>query len=940
MIVKGVAEALAAIHAAGILHRDLKPANIMVERGIDGNWHAVVMDFGIARDSNDTGITESGTVLGTAAYMSPEQARGEIKRLDARTDIYSLGATLFDLFAGRPPFVAHSTADMIMKVIGEEAPSLRQLLPMVPQSLDTIVARCLTKDKEERYATAQALAEDISRVQRSQKIAAKKVGLLYRLTWRARQNRFAAALLLCLFAMFVGFGVYGLRLRYLAQKQAELQRQIAQNTKDLQWMVFAAHALPLHNVEEQQRLVRQRMDEVSKQLTHQGVEGIRRYMLGRGCLSLRDCKAAHQHFLQARKLGETGPELEVALGQVLGELYREGLSEARRVGDVAFVEKKQKELEAEFLNPTVKLLEHALARRQELAFDSPEYVQGLVDFYTGRYEQADAKAQLVLQSVPWMSDAVKLRGEIAHDRARSLMRAGKHVEARKLFTEAVALYERASDMSRSDGLIYTALSQAHLDFSELDRLQGRSQDHNFTAAETAASSAITALPSNATGYVEKARTLYFAANTFRAKPQQKAHWETAVLLAEHALTRRPLDYFAWDLLGNTYLRLAQIDKDAHKQRVLFEKAEQALGKAIEIAPRHPWVHNDLGSYWFERAERETEMGKDTRPLYQKAIDAGFRAIEFDQTYLFAYNTVVNSLSNYADYCLKRGLNCAFLANEATKLEEKCGLGCAKYPNFQRNLSVIWTNQALERLQFDENPLYAVNKVRQAIRNLEQQKTQTGAACLFLSYADCVEAAWKTKHGLEFSYETQQAIKRLERCKTLVSDPQHVAILESKLYVTQARALRKQKKSANTSLQAAFAATDQFIASSGVETGNSVSEEVWAERARAAFLLFAEGQRICLASAATQAAFPGAERGGAHRNQGPLCLAEALVSVEKGLAQAPDSGELWALRAVVLNAKIQGETRPDANEETESEARKSWQKALSINPLLEREYGTW
>ncbi len=149
----------------------------MVERRSDGQLHPVVIDFGIARDSNDTGITESGTVLGTAAYMSPEQVRRDVKRLDRRTDVYSLGATLFDLLAGRPPFVAQSTADILLKVMMEDPPSLRELIPTVPEPLDTIVNKCLAKEPQLRYATARELADDLGRYLSTESIVGNRVSL-------------------------------------------------------------------------------------------------------------------------------------------------------------------------------------------------------------------------------------------------------------------------------------------------------------------------------------------------------------------------------------------------------------------------------------------------------------------------------------------------------------------------------------------------------------------------------------------------------------------------------------------------------------------------------------------------------------------------------------------------------------------------------------------
>ncbi|PSM30602.1 serine/threonine-protein kinase, partial [Haliangium sp. UPWRP_2] len=246
-VLRDVALAMHYAHEKGIIHRDIKPANIMVVREPQGRLLPVVMDFGLAREPGQgKGLTESGAVMGTPAYMSPEQARGETRHLDRRSDVYSLGATLFDLLTGQAPFDDDSVVNIILKVIAEEAPTLRARDPKLPLALDTICARCLAKDRAQRYQTAQALADDLTRFLSAQRITAKRISLWQRLSWRARQNKPAAALFLSLLVCAVLFSGYGLRARYVAQKRAELAQELGQDSKDIEWMVRTAYALPLH----------------------------------------------------------------------------------------------------------------------------------------------------------------------------------------------------------------------------------------------------------------------------------------------------------------------------------------------------------------------------------------------------------------------------------------------------------------------------------------------------------------------------------------------------------------------------------------------------------------------------------------------------------------------------------------------------------------------
>src|ERR1700738_3382436 len=185
-----VARAVQHAHNQGILHRDLKPGNIL----LDGRGEPLVSDFGLAKWlATASDLTRTLTIFGTPGYIAPEQAAGPAKDLTAATDIYSIGAILLDLFAGRPPFLGEHALSVIKQASDKPAPKLRALVAHANRDLETICARCLESDPAARYDSAGNLADDLERWLQGSSILARPVSVPVR-SWRwARRNPALAA---------------------------------------------------------------------------------------------------------------------------------------------------------------------------------------------------------------------------------------------------------------------------------------------------------------------------------------------------------------------------------------------------------------------------------------------------------------------------------------------------------------------------------------------------------------------------------------------------------------------------------------------------------------------------------------------------------------------------------------------------------------------------
>jgi WD40 repeat protein len=231
-VVETLAAAMHAAHLKGIVHRDLKPGNVLLAGGRDlppSQCVPKIADFGLAKLlGDDTGQTRTGSVMGTPSYMAPEQAAGRNREVGPPADIYALGAVLYDLVTGRPPFKAESVMDTLQQVLSLEPAPPRRLNPKVPRDLETICLKCLEKELGRRYASAGDLADELRRFLAGEPIKARPLGALGRgVKWAKRRPALAAMTAAACAAAVAALALAG-GLWYNAEKRAAAVRTLGE----------------------------------------------------------------------------------------------------------------------------------------------------------------------------------------------------------------------------------------------------------------------------------------------------------------------------------------------------------------------------------------------------------------------------------------------------------------------------------------------------------------------------------------------------------------------------------------------------------------------------------------------------------------------------------------------------------------------------------------
>jgi eukaryotic-like serine/threonine-protein kinase len=475
-VMKRITEALQAAHKKGLIHRDIKPSNIMVEQNESDELKPYILDFGLARGVETPGLTMTGMILGTPPYMAPEQVRSDRNRMDARTDVYALGATLYEVFY-RKPIYEGTLGEVLGKILNDDPIPIRNS-DAIPEDLQTIIAKCVEKDPERRYSSAATLADDLRRCLQGEPILAKQTTWSYRWFKKARRHKTITLILSVSTILILLQGIFFLWSRWNTQRQAELAIDFGNEVRFMESALRSAYAAPLHDLRPQIAQIKNRLKKLEQRVQAEGrpAYGPGYDALGQGYLAINDYEKARQFLQKAWDAGYQQPSTAYALGKVMGHLYDDELRKAERLQSADLRKQKRKEAENNFGRPSIEYLKKAGSY-----VESPLYVEALVDLYEKRFDQALKKAAGAYSGSSWPYEPKKLEGDIHMAIGSNAEESGDYKKALSEYDIAGKKYLEAADLARSNEEIYLALGQR---YSSANTIESQSDKKRKVFTET------------------------------------------------------------------------------------------------------------------------------------------------------------------------------------------------------------------------------------------------------------------------------------------------------------------------------------------------------------------------------------------------------------------------------------------------------------------------
>lgn len=737
-VIINIAEALHVAHKQGLVHRDIKPDNIMLEALPNGQFKPYLVDFGIAKEQEVMESMVLGDVLGTPHYMSPEQALGDIYFLDHRTDIYSLGATLYWLLTKKTVVEGKSISEVIVKVISEDVTTMRKIDKRISEDLDTIVMKCLEKDQAQRYNSALTLAQDLQCYLDGEPISIKSHSFGHRLYRKAIKNKLITATISIATILVIFFSTLGLYSMWSAAKQAEFAEKLAQELEKINYIHKQAQLLPIHDLTFEKRLIQEKLIVIESLMHSRGRAGIGpgNYALGRGNAILGNHQLAKDYLQRSWDSGYHKPEVAYWLGLTLGVLYQKEMINLRRIESKEEREKQQKTIEQKLKEPALFFIKQGKNIGNEY---NAEYGEALIAYYDGRWPEALANAKFAFQKSPWFYEAKKLEGDIYTAMGNELADKTNFAAADLEYEKAAAAYKIAMEMGRSDENVFNGECNRRTSILFGRYLRKLANDEELKDSCDACNRAILIDPTNEMPYINIAHAY-----------QTKAH-------------------------------IIQYKEDPLPT---FNKAIDAMSQAIKVDAKSTNAYALIAGIYADLAEYYFTSGKDPLPYLDKAIEYAETSLKIDEKNIRAYDPLVMGHWRRSDYFDSKGQESMGELKQALEIGKKGLLINPEDSHLLGSVATCYTIMGQRQYIAGQDPHEAFNQAEQyyfrslKIRSIDPNPYYNMATSLVNL------ASYEMDHGHDPSKSIEKALALCE--ESFKIDPEYCLNIFANAYQAKAR----------------------------------------------------------------------------------------------------------------------------------------------------------
>ncbi len=707
-----IALGLHAAHKVGLIHRDIKPANILIEQTETGEWHPYIMDFGLAREVAEKGMTTTGMVMGTPAYMSPEQALGEIRQIDRRSDVFSLGATFYEILCGHPPFTGDSTVEIMFAILEKDPPSLRRENPGIPEDIDTIIMKALEKEPGRRYQSARALAEDLQRYIDGEPIQARPPTLSYRLKKKIRKNRTLFVILTIAILTILSALSYAIYSRIQAHRQTIIAESFARNVNDIKTAIqYVGNLAPIHPIRRERILVRQTMRAIQSKMEELGslAQGPGYAALGEGYLALGELNKARDYLQKAYDSGYRTDHVLYTFGLTLVRLYQKSLEELNIIGS--------KEKWEEFQKTIVKPLRRDALKYLKMVKNIPpnqkEYLNALVAYLEEKPKKTLVILERLTKSEPTDYEAFALMGQASLELGRKSFRKGQLKKALEYFKKAETYFQTSKNIARSFGQAYQGLCKVYNEYLEYQRVYQKEFKELYTNGVQFCQNALYIDPTLRYTY------LYLS----------DLHWRYGEYVLSHGKDPSP------------YL----------------QKSIETARQIIHIAPDPSYLYDNIGIAYSIMADYELKLGHDPSALVDKAVQAFNQALKYNPNFGSSIHNRALTWSIQVQYNVFNGIDPGNLF-EKVETDMKNVMKLLESPQPYLNLNTLYVYWYHYKILHNQDLIPLIKKVcENAEVGWKLYPNTTQLAQLVLT---CFRL--KTKHAQAFDLTPQKSFDEAQR----------------------------------------------------------------------------------------------------------------------------------------------------------------------------------